>query len=99
MKITKGSGNVFADLGFPPIEAENLKLRSTLAAALRRIMEKRPYSDDEFARIFGVTKAVVTRLKNGDFDYFTGDLLVQMLEHSMLHTNLDAGTKKRRRAA
>jgi predicted XRE-type DNA-binding protein len=29
-KLTRSSGNVFLDLGFPPEEAEHLKVRSDL---------------------------------------------------------------------
>jgi hypothetical protein len=29
IKITKGSGNVFRDLGFSPVEAEHLRVRAT----------------------------------------------------------------------
>jgi predicted XRE-type DNA-binding protein len=31
--ITRSTGNVFEDLGFPPDEAENLKVRSILMGA------------------------------------------------------------------
>ena len=34
LKRTRGSGNVFADLGFPPEEAKNLKMRSDLLMAI-----------------------------------------------------------------
>ncbi|WP_373064192.1 hypothetical protein [Gemmatimonas sp.] len=34
--ITRGSGNVFTDLGFPPDEAANLQLRSDLIIQLRK---------------------------------------------------------------
>jgi hypothetical protein len=34
-EITHGSNNVFADLGFAPAEAENLKIRTDLILALK----------------------------------------------------------------
>lgn len=37
-KITKSSGNVFIDLGFPPEEAEILALRSSLMCELERLI-------------------------------------------------------------
>ena len=36
-KITPSSGNVFADLGFEPEEAEHLRIRSDLMSALKRL--------------------------------------------------------------
>lgn len=36
LKIEHGSGNVFHDIGFPPEEAENLKLRADLMGEYRR---------------------------------------------------------------
>ena len=38
-KITRSSGNVFQDLGFPSEEAEYLKIRSTLMIHLRKTIE------------------------------------------------------------
>ncbi len=35
LKITRGSGSVFHDIGFAPAEAENLKLRAGLRIELR----------------------------------------------------------------
>jgi hypothetical protein len=34
LKRTRGSGNIFADLGFPSSEAQNLKMRSDLMIAI-----------------------------------------------------------------
>jgi predicted XRE-type DNA-binding protein len=38
-KITRSSGNVFSDLGFPSEEAEYLKIRSSLMILLRKTIE------------------------------------------------------------
>ena len=40
-KITPSSGNVFADLGFEPEEAEHLLIRSDLMIVLKRLIEER----------------------------------------------------------
>ena len=39
IKITKGSGNVFRDLGFPEGEAQNLLLRSDLMIRIEKIVK------------------------------------------------------------
>jgi len=53
--ITPSSGNVFADLGFGPEEAEHLRIRSDLMIALRQLIEDRRLTQAEAARVFGVT--------------------------------------------
>ena len=40
--ITKGSGDVFADLGFSPAEAGNLRVRSQLMTAICDSLRRRP---------------------------------------------------------
>ena len=40
-KITPSSGNVFADLGFEPEEAEHLRIRSDLMIVLRKLIQLR----------------------------------------------------------
>jgi hypothetical protein len=40
-RATPSSGSVFADLGFPPEEAENLHVRAELVAALRGVIAER----------------------------------------------------------
>ena len=36
--VTKSSGNVFADLGFPTEEAENLRVRADLMIAIKALI-------------------------------------------------------------
>jgi hypothetical protein len=45
LKMERGSGNVFLDVGFPPTEAENLLLRAQLMSKIRSaalLRRKRP---------------------------------------------------------
>ena len=44
LKITRGSGNVFQDIGFAPEEAENLKLRSNLMTRIEDYFAAHGYS-------------------------------------------------------
>jgi predicted XRE-type DNA-binding protein len=41
LKITKSSGNVFADIGFPADEAAKLLFRATLMARVTKIVNNR----------------------------------------------------------
>ena len=38
LKIERGSGNVFLDVGFPPDEPHNLQLRSDLMSRIERFV-------------------------------------------------------------
>ncbi len=45
VEITHGSNNVFADLGFAPAEAENLKIRADLNVGAERTDSDRRRAD------------------------------------------------------
>lgn len=77
--ITPSSGNVFADLGFEPEEAEHLRIRSDLMSALKRLIEDRNLTQAEAARVFGVTQPRISNLVRGRIDLFSIDTLVDML--------------------
>ena len=78
-KITPSSGNVFADLGFGPEEAEHLRIRSDLMSALRKLIEDRKLTQAEAAKVFGVTQPRISNLVRGRIDLFSIDTLVDML--------------------
>jgi predicted XRE-type DNA-binding protein len=80
--ITPAGGNIFADLGFPAEEAENLKIRSSLMIAIEKIMKSRGLKQAEAAKLFGVTQPRISDIKRGKIDVFTIDSLVNMLTHA-----------------
>jgi predicted XRE-type DNA-binding protein len=85
--VTKGSGNVFADLGFDEQEAINLKIRADLMLDLRRFIQAQKWTQAEAALFFGETQPRSSNLMNGDIDSyacakgdrFAIDKLVQLL--------------------
>jgi predicted XRE-type DNA-binding protein len=79
MKMTKSSGNVFADLGFDPEEAANLALRSELMIYLKKIVEKNGLTQSAAAKRFGVTQPRLNQLLKGKIELFSVDALVNML--------------------
>ncbi len=79
LKITKSSGNVFSDIGFPPEEAANLLFRATLMARLMKIAGDRELTQHAAAKLFGVTQPRVNLLLNGKIGEFSVDALVNML--------------------
>lgn len=87
-KIHRSSGNVFRDVGFPPAEAENLRLRSELMIQIRRLMERRKLTQAAAAKLFGVTQPRMSDLVRGRIDLFSLDGLVTMLAHAGIRVSL-----------
>jgi predicted XRE-type DNA-binding protein len=79
VKFTRSSGNVFIDLGFPPEEAENLRIRSDLMCQVINVIESRGLTQRQAAKLFGVTQPRVSDLVCGRIDLFSIDMLVKML--------------------
>lgn len=77
--ITKSSGNVFRDLGYDTHTAENLRVRSELAAKLSELIKSSGWSQIQAARIFRVSQPRISDLMRGKIDLFTVDTLINML--------------------
>jgi predicted XRE-type DNA-binding protein len=87
-KITRSSGNVFADLGFPPEEAAILAMRADLMAQLRLVVEKRNWTQVEAAQVLGISQSRVSDLMRGKWDKFSLDMLVTLATRAGLHCEL-----------
>lgn len=61
-----------------PEEAENMKLRSILMAALKQHINRTGMSQAEAAKLFGVTQPRVSDLMRGKINLFGLDALVNM---------------------
>ena len=73
------SGNVFHDIGFPPHEAQNLRIRADLMIELIRIVRSRKLTQATASKLFGVSQPRVSDLMTGKIDRFSIDALVEML--------------------
>jgi predicted XRE-type DNA-binding protein len=87
-KRTRGSGNIFADLGFPPAEAENLKLRSELMTAIVVFYRRSGLTQAEAARRLGVTQPRLNALLKSRIDQFSLDALVNIASRAGLNVRL-----------
>lgn len=81
-KVYRSTGDVFRDVGFPPEEAENLRVRSELMIQVRRILEGRKLTQAAGAKLFGVTQPRISDLVRGRIELFSIDGLVNMLAHA-----------------
>ncbi len=79
LKVTRSSGNVFRDLGFPPNEAEHLLVRSDLMIKVQKLIASRRLKQAEVAKILRVTQPRVSDLLRGRIDLFSTDALIDML--------------------
>jgi predicted XRE-type DNA-binding protein len=86
------TGNLFAQFGFPYVEAENLLLRSRLMSEIRKVA--RGLSKARAAKRLGVTHSRLNDLLRGEIDAFSVDALINMLSEAGMHVELRV--KKRR---
>src|SRR5690242_18677540 len=77
--ITRGSGDIFRDLGFSAAEARNLRLRSDLMTALRKYIEKEGWTQAIAAKRLKVSQPRISDLTRGKVSRFSLDTLVNML--------------------
>lgn len=82
------SGNVFADLGFPPGEAAHLQLRSRLMDCLEQFIADKALTQRQAAQFFGVTQPRISNLVCGRVDLFSLDTLIEMLTSAGLQVEL-----------
>ena len=89
MRATKGSENVFVDCGFPPAEAENLRIRAKMMMALTGYIQERKITQSRAARIMGVSQPRISDLVRGKIGRFTIDTLVNMVIAAGLKVDVD----------
>jgi len=77
VKITFGSSNVFADLGFPDAEERQTKLR--LAYAINQIVEARGLAQIAAAELLNVNQPKVSALQNYKLEGFSVERLMTFL--------------------
>jgi predicted XRE-type DNA-binding protein len=75
-RITRGSGNVFLDLGFPPHEAVVLLLRCEIAEALRKWIEREGLTQAQAAKRLNVVQPRISEIVRNKVDKLSIDYLV-----------------------
>ena len=90
---SRAGGNVFADLGYPPPLAENLKMRSNLMSEALRLIEG--MTQVQAAALLGVSQPRISELKRGHIDRFTVDALVNMLGEAGVRVRISLSRRRR----
>ena len=75
--ITRGTGNVFADLGYPDADERQTKLR--LAYAINDIIADRNLTQAEAAKLLGLNQPKVSALTNYKLAGFSVERLMTLL--------------------
>jgi predicted XRE-type DNA-binding protein len=75
--IRRGTGNVFADLGFP--DAETHLLKAELMSRVQDILEERQLTQTEAAKITGVSQPDLSRMLKGRFRDVSVERIMRML--------------------
>src|SRR4051794_24580743 len=75
--VTRGTGNVFADLGFPNADERQAKLR--LAYTLNQVLEGRKLSQADAAKVLGVTQPKASALRHYKLAGFSLERLMNLL--------------------
>jgi predicted XRE-type DNA-binding protein len=77
IRIYQGSGNVFADLGFPNAEREQLKAR--LVLQIYRLIKSRRITQAQAGEILGIGQPHVSSLMRGQSGNFSVERLMDFL--------------------
>ena len=75
--IIRGTGNVFADLGYADATERQAKLR--LAYALNQVLDQRKLTQAEAAKVLGVTQPKVSALRHYKLAGFSVERLMTLL--------------------
>ncbi len=77
VKIERGSGNVFADLGHADAEAHLLK--AELVTRIDRVIRRRRLKQVEAAQLLGLSQPDISRLLRGNFRDYSVERLLRLL--------------------
>lgn len=92
-KITRGSDNVFQDLGFE--NPEEYRVKANLALHIIKIIKDQSLPQKEAAVVIGAAQPDISKLKNGQLTGFTLDRLFSFLLR--LNRNIEIRVTKARR--
>ena len=87
-RMTKSSGNIFLDLGFPPHEASIMLLRAQLAEALRVWMARERLTQAQAARKLGISQPRMSEIARGKVELLSLDYLVGLCAKARLDVGM-----------
>jgi predicted XRE-type DNA-binding protein len=95
--VQRGSGNVFADLGFS--DPEDMRLRADLVQQIREILERRGLTQVEAARVLGIRQPDLSALLRGRLTKYSLQRLLKFMTIFDRDVKIVVSEKPRGRAA
>jgi predicted XRE-type DNA-binding protein len=89
VRIIDSSGNIFADLGFPPEEAAIYALRSELMNRLEQVLSERGWTAEESAERLNIGVSRAAELLRGNWQNFSLDMLITLAARVGLKTRME----------
>lgn len=77
--VTRGSGNVFADLGFDEVEAEELQVKAELTRQIYNRIKALGLTQKQAGTRLGIGQPDVSKLMNSRYTGFSTDRLLALL--------------------
>lgn len=87
--------NAVEAVGFPPAEAEHLRIRADLMLEVERLIAARGFTQAEAAKVLHVTQPRISDLMRGKIDRFSIDTLVEMLSRAGADVTIKVRLRKR----
>ena len=88
VRVTRGSGNVFIDLGFDPAEAEIMALRAEVMIRIEQRLKSQGWTQLEAAKRLGITQPRVSKLIKGVWQDFSLDMLLTLAARAGMRPQL-----------
>ena len=88
VRVTRGSGNLFIDLGFDPAEAEIMALRAEVMMRIEQRLKSQGWTQLEAARRLGITQPRVSKLIKGVWQDFSLDMLLTLAARAGMRPRL-----------
>ena len=88
VRVTRGSGNVFIDLGFDPAEAKVMALRAEVMIRIEQRLKSQGWTQLEAAKRLGITQPRVSKLVKGVWQDFSLDMLLTLAARAGLRPQL-----------
>lgn len=79
MTVTRGTGNVFLDIGFEAFEAQELAVKSDLIAMIATMIAARGLTQTAAAKLCGTHQTSLSKILSGRLDSVTIDQLTKWI--------------------
>ena len=93
-RVTRGTGNVFADLGFHPTDATDLKIKAELTRQIYNRIRRLGLTQVQAAARLGISQPDVSKLMNAHFTSYSTDRLIGLL--NALEVDVDIVVRPRK---